>query len=205
MTENDAQRELEDAWRAVKVGVRLAPAPEQPGDWLADASAFDAAGADALWLDTGPDSEWDCLALTAALSVTTFRSLLVVAVPYPDDSPAWPARTLTTIARLSHGRLALIVEPDQRDEFAALTPAVRIFQRRAEQPDTFDDITVPDGPGRWVPVSFPENRAAWRAARADAAERGVRGLLVPPDPRLLDVLRNPDDPEGRGDLLLAQG
>jgi hypothetical protein len=58
---------------------------------------------------------------------------------------------------------------------------------------------------RWEPVPAPEGRAAWRAAHADAAERGIAGLVVPAGPRLLDLLRNPDDPGERQDLYLAQG
>src|SRR6266542_2513238 len=35
-----------------------------------------------------------------------------------------------------------------------------------------------------------DSRAAWRAALRNAAEHGSRGLLVPANPRLLDLLRN---------------
>jgi hypothetical protein len=58
---------------------------------------------------------------------------------------------------------------------------------------------------RWEPVPVPEGREAWRAACADAVERGVHGVVVPADPRLLDILRNPEDPGERHDLQLAQG
>jgi len=54
-------------------------------------------------------------------------------------------------------------------------------------------------------MSYPDGRAAWLAKLAEAAERGVRGVVVPADPRLIDVLRNPDDAGGRMDLYLAQG
>jgi alkanesulfonate monooxygenase SsuD/methylene tetrahydromethanopterin reductase-like flavin-dependent oxidoreductase (luciferase family) len=86
---------------AVKVGVLLDREPSDIGEWLADAAAFDAGGADALWIDPGP--EWDVLALAAALAVITFRARLVVALP--SSSGAGPARTLDTVGRLSHGRL----------------------------------------------------------------------------------------------------
>jgi hypothetical protein len=62
-----------------------------------------------------------------------------------------------------------------------------------------------DAPQRWARVPTPESRAAWRAALADAAAGGAAGLLVPAGPRLLDILRHPDDPGGRQDLQLAQG
>src|SRR5919198_89511 len=91
----------------VKVGVQLAPPPEELGEWLADASAFDAAGAAALWLDPAPGPDVDPLALLAALAVITSRSLLVAALPEPGPAGAGAlARTLATIGRLSHGGLA---------------------------------------------------------------------------------------------------
>jgi hypothetical protein len=147
----------------VQVGVLLDGEPEELGEWLTDAAAFDAAGADALWIDPGPVH--DVLALTAALAAVTFRSRLVVTLP----DPGAPERMLDTIRRLSRDRLT--PEPD----------------------------------GNWEHVPMPEGRAAWRALCADAAERGVTGLVVPANPRLLDLLRNPDDPGERHDLHLAQG
>jgi hypothetical protein len=85
--------------KAMKVGVLLATPGEDLGGWLADAAAFDAAGADALWIDVA--GELDPLAVTAALATLTHRSLLVTAVPEVADD-----RTLATIERLSRGRLA---------------------------------------------------------------------------------------------------
>ena len=54
---------------------------------------------------------------------------------------------------------------------------------------------------------MPDNLGEWLADAAafDAAGRGFTGLVVPVDPRLLDILRNPDDPGDRHDLQLAQG
>ena len=126
--------------------------------WLAQATAFDAAGADALLVDV--PAHLDPIALVAALAAVTARSAIVVALP------EGPARD--TIATLSRGRLS---DPD-------------------------------DG---WERTDVPEGRAAWATARAEAAERGVTGLLVPADPRLLDLLRNPDDHGDRSDLRLSVG
>lgn len=148
----------------VRIGIVLARQPVDLGEWLADGAAFDAAGADALWVDPVP--ELDPLALAAALTSLTYRSLLVVAVP----SPA-PARTITTVRHLSRGRLRILAEES----------------------------------GSWTPVDPPDGRAAWQATLLDAAQRGPGGVLVPAGPRLLDLLRNPDDPGQRLDLHLAQG
>lgn len=164
---------------AVKVGVLL-DQPDKLGEWLVDAAAFDAAGADSLWVDCGREPELDVLALTAALSVVTYRARLVVALP---EAPAGLDRTVDTIGRLSRGRLVLIAQGN-------LEMGVCLG---AEDPD------------RWESVPVPHGRESWRATRADAVERGVGGLVVPADPRLLDLLRNPDDPGDRHDLHLAQG
>jgi len=59
--------------------------------------------------------------------------------------------------------------------------------------------------GEWLAVPAPEDRDAWRATLTDAIERGFGGVLVPADPRMVDLLRNPDEPGDRRDLLLAQG
>jgi hypothetical protein len=50
------------------------PRPVKVGEWLADAGAFDAGGADALWIDLGPQPELDVLALAAALAVVPVAS-----------------------------------------------------------------------------------------------------------------------------------
>jgi len=64
--------------------------------WLAQATAFDAAGADALIVDV--PSDFDPAALVAALAAVTARSTIVVALP------EGPARD--TVAALSRGRLS---------------------------------------------------------------------------------------------------
>jgi Luciferase-like monooxygenase len=160
--------------RTVKVAVLLTIDPHNVGGWLADGAAFDAAGADVLWIDHGPDPELDPLALMAALAVVTSRSNLVTISPPSDGPAAAHARSLTTVDRLSHGRLS----------FHA------------------------DGPAethRWFAAPPPDSRAAWRLMLAEAAEGGFEGVLVPANPRLLDILRNPEEPGERRDLFLAQG
>lgn len=159
--------------------------PVEISEWLADAAAFDAGGADALWIDSGQAPEWDVLALTAALAVVTFRARLVV-----DAGMSAAGRTLDTIGRLSHNRLALVADRE-------LSAGVEVFRR---VPGGFES-----GGERWVTTPVPQGRAAWRATCVDAAGRGVQGLVVPADSRLLDILRNPDDPGDRSDLQLAQG
>ncbi|HEU5158749.1 MAG TPA: hypothetical protein VFU43_17255 [Streptosporangiaceae bacterium] len=150
----------------MQIGVVLPRPPDDLGEWLADATAFEAAGADVLWIDPGPAA--DPMVLVAALAALTYRSLLVTA---PIEG-AVPPLALATVKRLSRDRFATGAEGDWE---------------------------------QWERVPPPEGRAAWRETLADATGRGVPGLLVPADPRLLDLLRNPVDPGGRHDLHLAQG
>jgi len=58
---------------------------------------------------------------------------------------------------------------------------------------------------RWARVPVPEDPARWRQLRRDYDEAGATGLVVPADPRLLDLLRNGDEEADRSDLQLAQG
>jgi hypothetical protein len=189
--------------QAVKVGVLLPRQPDDLGEWLADGAAFDAAGTDALWIDVAP--RLDPLALTAALAAVTFRSLLVTTMPASDGSSQTLARMLTTIGQLSHGRLRVLTDAIPLGGLADIDPGLGVFRRIPEEPAAFEHTREPDEAERWVSAPSPGSRATWRATLRDAAERGFRGVLVPADPRLLDILRNPDDPGDRRDLQLAQG
>jgi hypothetical protein len=192
--------------KTVKVGVLLARRPAELGEWLADARAFEAAGAAALWVDPDPESGLDPFALLAALAALTSEALLVAPPPAAGDRPAAAlAATLATVARLSHGRLALAADADRLGELTALLPGCAAFRRLPGTPPAFERRRGEGDAERWVQTAPPESRAAWRLALAEAAERGADGVLVPAGPRLLDLLRNPDDPGGRRDLYLAQG
>jgi hypothetical protein len=181
----------------------LARQPDDLGEWLADGAAFEAAGADALCIDFAREPELDPLALTAALAAVTFRSLLVTTLP-ASDGPAL-ARTLDTIGQLSHGRLRILADAIPAGEVAGIAARLGVFRRISTDPGVFEHIHEPDEAQRWVSVPAPDSRAAWRETLSGAAERGPGGLLVSGGPRLLDILRNPDDQGGRRDLQLSQG
>src|SRR5438132_11769392 len=60
------------------------------------------------------------------------------------------------------------------------------------------------GTERWRRVEAPADRDAW-ARTLGQAHPDFDGVLVPLDPRLLDMLRHPEDAIDRSDLQLAQG
>lgn len=56
----------------------------------------------------------------------------------------------------------------------------------------------------WIEAPVPPDRDSWTAMLRDQEAAGVTGIIVPWDPRLIDLLRNPD-PDDRGDLLMSTG
>jgi hypothetical protein len=145
------------------------------GELFADARALEAAGADSLWVLARDDQ--DPWILAAALAATTWRARLVVvgAVDRPE--------TRTTLDQLSRGRLV-------------------IAERSA------DVVAVPDVEGvteRWAICELPAGRAEWKTLRAEREAQGFAGLVLPNDPRLLDLVRNPDVEDDRQDMKLAFG
>lgn len=185
----------------MKVGVLLARRPDDLGEWLAVGAAFDAAGADALWVDVAPEPEFDPLVLTTALAAVTHRSLVVTTLPAEGPTP----QTLVTIARLSRGRLRILGDDAQLRGLDDLGHGLGVFRRMPGDPEVVEHTHGEADAERWVSTPVPDSRAAWRATLLDATERGIQGVLVPADPRLLDLLRNPGDPGHRHDLQLAHG
>jgi len=58
---------------------------------------------------------------------------------------------------------------------------------------------------RWAICELPAGRAEWKTLRIERASQGFAGLVLPNDPRLLDLVRNPDTEDDRQDLKLAFG
>lgn len=187
---------------ALEVGVLLDQPTGAVDDWLTDARAFDAAGADALWVDLGPDLELDMSALAAALAAVTHRARLVVIAPEPEA--AGLAGALDTIRRLSRDRLAVASGAEGFDP-GVPAHSVDLFRPVPDEPGSFERPEPTDRPERWASVPAPQGREDWQHARATAAERGATGVIVPAGPRLLDLLRNPERQPDRRDLHLSQG
>ena len=142
---------------------------------FADARALEAAGADSLWVLARDDQ--DPWILAAALAAATWRVRLVVV------GATERAAARVTLDRLSRGRLLI----GERSADAALVP------------DT-------EGPAeRWSICEIPASRADWKTLRAEREAQGFAGIVLPNDPRLLDLVRNPDVEDDRSDVRLAFG
>jgi alkanesulfonate monooxygenase SsuD/methylene tetrahydromethanopterin reductase-like flavin-dependent oxidoreductase (luciferase family) len=149
----------------MKVGVLFPTRFEDPGEFLADARAMEAAGVDSVWMEEG-DGLDPMLALAAIAAVTTRLRLGLNRKSTPRPN----------------------VELDRRMETLQHLSRQRVIGNNQS----------------WRRVEVPADRAAW-AKTLEEAHPDVDGVLVPMDPRLLDMLRHPDEAIDRSDLLLAQG
>jgi alkanesulfonate monooxygenase SsuD/methylene tetrahydromethanopterin reductase-like flavin-dependent oxidoreductase (luciferase family) len=167
----------------MKVGVLLPSRFEDPGEFLADARAMEAAGADSIWMEEG--DAYDPMLALAAIAAITGSLRLGLILPKDSPSPATGAldRGFETLQRLSRNR-AITLSP---------SPA-----RGGGQGGGFS------GAERWRRVEVPADREAW-AKTLEQAHPDFDGVIVPLDPRLLDILRHPEDAIDRSDLQLAQG
>lgn len=170
---------------SMRVGIRLRADFSDAAEFLADAAAFDAAGADWLWICGGQGLE--AFILLAAGAAVAPRVCLGAQLATDPTCPEPILEALSeTIRRLARGRPLVVL--------------------RGEMPEIVELPGVGDGPpDRRLLVPAPENRAAWAASLARAKEAGLTGVLAQAGPRLLDILRNPEPGEGRADLQLAQG
>ena len=91
----------------MKIGVLLPARFTDSGDYLADARALDAAGVDSLWM---PDDGFDPWLVLAGIAAVTGRTRLAISVAAGDASDAL-ARRMTTLDRLSRGRVLTTVVP----------------------------------------------------------------------------------------------
>jgi hypothetical protein len=66
-------------------------------------------------------------------------------------------------------------------------------------------VVAEESEERWTESAFPVSRAAWDELRHASTAAGVTGVVLPNDPRLIDLLRNPDIIEARDDLKLSFG
>jgi len=90
-----------------------------------------------------------------------------------------------------------LIHPGGRpDEVASALAQVLEFRKGEGRSGPFES---------WTLVPAPAGRAEWRQTLEAYGATGLTGLIVAWDPRLLDLLRNPDAEVDRSDLALAQG
>ena len=160
----------------MKVGVLFPSRFEDPGEFLADARAMEAAGTDSIWLEEG-DGYDPMLALAAIAAVTSQLRLGLITLDTPSPSGEGSGRGFETLQHLSRRRGMVGVSQGEK---------------------------IVSGTEKWRRVEVPADREAW-ARTFEQAGPDFDGVLVPLDPRLLDILRHPEDVIDRSDLLLAQG
>jgi len=66
-------------------------------------------------------------------------------------------------------------------------------------------VVAEESEERWAESPFPASRVAWDELRVASTAAGMTGVVLPNDPRLIDLLRNPDIIEARDDLKLSFG
>lgn len=68
-----------------------------------------------------------------------------------------------------------------------------------------DRVIVGEPAGEtWFSLAMPADRDSWAEKLREAEAAGATGVMVPWDPRLIDLLRN-TEPEDRSDLLMSTG
>jgi hypothetical protein len=211
----------------LRVGVRLPAATGRVGDYLAEVSALEAAGADSIWPDTAAQASPEPWILLGAICAVTHRVRLGAMI---DSGAAWPL-AVDSLARLSGGRVVVGMAPggdlERRIERIrnprsnSSPPRILIdcgsLDQAKRSAQKADGVIVPgaDHDVRdlraggdfelWVDLPIPSDRAGWAEATSAYAGAGATGIIVTWDPRIVDLLRNAGEPDDRTDLLIATG
>ena len=190
----------------LQVAVRLPATIDDVGEYLADVTALESAGAAAIWID---DTELEPWVLLGAMAAVTHRVRLGCLLTSTGE---WPSEALnaaaTTLQKLSRGRIMVGVPlPGQAGAtiFAAgsKTEAATGLIHEVESADQLNHprdthIEV------WAAIAVPPDRAAWVEALSAYEAAGATGVIVSWNERVLDLLRNPE-PDDRTDLLISTG
>jgi hypothetical protein len=93
---------------------------------------------------------------------------------------------------------------------AAVTQRIRIRVRDAQPPALLQKLSrgrvvaVGSAGETWVDIPMPADRESWTATLGAQEAAGADGVVVGWDPRLIDLLRNPDS-DDRSDLMMSTG
>lgn len=148
----------------------------------------------AVLLDADPYDIGEWLADAAAFEAAGVDELWL---RYDDESPLDPYTLCAALAAITY-QARLVLHPAGDAAPRTLDSLDRLGRGRFA---VADDAEA----GRWFIIPSPSSRAEWREVLAAATERGAHGILAPDGPRLLDILRNPDEPGERHDLQLTVG
>ena len=123
---------------------------------------------------------------------------------------------LANVRALEAAGAALIAaEGDTEDQWVALA-AIAVATERVQvlAPDAAPPSLRALGRGRlvtrlpeqeaWVDATLPADRTGWASMLGEHEKAGATGVIVTWDPRLIDLLRNPE-PDDRSDLLMSTG
>jgi hypothetical protein len=93
---------------------------------------------------------------------------------------------------------------------AAVTQRIRIRVRDAQPSALLQKLSrgrvvaVGSAGETWVDIPMPADRESWTATLGAQEAAGADGVIVGWDPRLIDLLRNPDS-DDRSDLMMSTG
>ena len=206
----------------LRVAVRLPPATGRIGDYLADVTALEAAGADSVWLDATAAASTEPWILAGAVAAVTHRIRLGVTV---GAEAGWRGG-VDTLGRMSSGRVVVGMRPhpEAKTLTSSTAPPPSILLICASHGEAERSAVIADGvilPGTedevralrskegdfelWVDVSVPSDKAGWANMTAAMETAGATGIIMAWDPRLIDLLRSAGEPDDRTDLLIATG
>lgn len=184
----------------VRVGVRLPSAITDVGEYLADVTALEAAGADTIWVDDTGLEPWVVLGAMAAVTHRAGLGCLLTSMKELRSSRL--GSSAAALQSLSRGR-TVVGLPRQgmpKDHVAALRAAgarILLFDgERAREMHGGSEV--------WDRVPIPPDRDAWTSTLNSCEAAGATGVIVPWNARLIDLLRN-TEPDDRSDLLISTG
>jgi hypothetical protein len=177
----------------IRVSVLLPAALPRGGELLADVSALDAAGAYAVLVE-GSDAE-ALVVLAAAAAVT--RHVKVGCV----RGDAFAAGAFAALNRISGDRALVFARDGGVAHYRA--DAVIVAGRQPGEHGAQAQRLAPAEV--WAEVAAPPDRRGWVEMLAAYENAGAHGVVVRWDPRLIDLLRNPDADDDRSDLQMSTG
>jgi hypothetical protein len=200
----------------LKVGVQLPATIDDVGEYLADVTALEAAGADTIWVDDTALDPWIVLGAMAAVTHRVELGCRLGSLRM--WAPSRLGASVAALQALSRGRtvVGLPERGNPSKHIAALRTAGSKVLAAGSHDKTSDGVIVAvqsaDQIGGatgtyievWAAIAIPPDREAWTSILSAYEAAGATGVIVPWDARVVDLLRNPE-PDDRSDLLMSTG